>query len=138
MQNEPRGAVRNVGPETLGVLAPIVEALADAIAAKIGDRDELVAIAAQPLKAHGLELHAVQRLIEDGKLRAVRIGHRAFTKRSALLALVDELPPIAKPSRGEPVESQDDLRVAVAAAARRQQRKAAQVRETAAAHASAA
>lgn len=79
--------------------------------------DELVAVAADPLAALGLELRAVQTLIADGKLRAVQIGRRRFTKLSYLLALVDELEAERPTSpHGQPA---DVLALAASKAARR-------------------
>jgi len=84
-------------------------------------QDALVAIAAKPLAALGLELRAVQRLIADGRLRAVAIGRRRFTRKSYLLALVDELSPVAPTRRDD--EPEDDLLVAVARAAARRAKR---------------
>jgi hypothetical protein len=80
-------------------------------------RDELVAIAADALKPYGLELRAVQTLIADGLLRAVTIGRRRFTRRSLLLALVDELPTSTHVPADQP--KADVLTLAASKAARR-------------------
>lgn len=102
-------------------VACLVAVVADAVANRVGDRDELVALAPKPLAAMGLEHAAVARLVAEGRLRAVTIGRRRFTKRSYLLALVDELP---TPKRAPaPAVEQDALREAVTAMARRSARK---------------
>jgi hypothetical protein len=79
--------------------------------------DELVAVCAEGLAPFGLELRAVQSLIAEGKLRAVQIGRRRFTKRSLLLALVDELEVHAAPERD--AKAADVLTLAASKAARR-------------------
>jgi hypothetical protein len=96
--------------------------LADAVAARLGDRDELVALSPAPLAAMGLEHAAVLRLVATGNLKAVKVGRRVFTKRSYLLSLVDELPPVRQ--RGPTVAPGDALREALAKIAERQRRKA--------------
>jgi hypothetical protein len=101
----------------------LLDALAERVAARLGDRDELVAVAAKPLAALGLELRAIQRLVADGKLRAVRIGRRVFTRRAYLLALVDELAPAT--AADDPEEEPDELAIAVAKAAQRRARASA-------------
>ncbi len=78
--------------------------------------DELVAIAAEPLAALGLELRAVQTLVAEGRLRAVQIGRRRFTRRSYLLALVDELEVATAEPKAKPA---DVLTLAASKAARR-------------------
>jgi len=103
-------------------LALIVGAIADAVAARLGDRNELVAIAPGPLATFGLEHAAVSRLVAEGRLRAVRIGRRLFTTHSRLLALVDELPEAVR-TQPAPAEDRDDLHEAVRAMARRSVRK---------------
>ena len=86
--------------------------------------DSLVPIAGKPLSELGLELRAVQRLIAVGWLRVVAIGRRRFTKRSYLLALVDELRPVGPKARKDEPEKVDELAVAVALAAARRAKRA--------------
>ena len=86
--------------------------------------DALVAVAAEPLAALGLEYGPVLRLAQSGELRSVWIGRRRFTKRSWLVALADTLP-AATSTPDEP----DDLRAAVAKAARRQVRRTTRAAE---------
>jgi excisionase family DNA binding protein len=84
--------------------------------------DELVT-----LDACGLERRAVEALIREGRLRAVKIGRRVYVRRSAVVALVDELPawtPNAGPLPGAKTED-DDLGRAVMAVAKRRARRAA-------------
>ncbi|HLK40593.1 MAG TPA: hypothetical protein VKU41_27765 [Polyangiaceae bacterium] len=101
-------------------MSAIVGAIADAVAARLGARDELVPLDAQSLAAYGLEHNAVARLVAAGKLRAVRIGRRNFTRRSYLLALVDELPQVRRTRDTEDdAPERDDLGEAVAKMAAR-------------------
>jgi hypothetical protein len=65
--------------------------------------DELVPITQADLEPFGLELRPIRRLIAAGKLRVVEIGRRRFTKRSFLLALVDELPAVRGPQDADKV-----------------------------------
>lgn len=108
-------------------LAGLIDALAARLADRLGVPDELVAVAAEPLEAMGLELAAVRALVTSGRLKAVRIGRRVFTKRSYLLAMVDELP-AAVSTPAVPVETHDELQEAVARAAKRKERKSAECR----------
>lgn len=86
-------------------LVALADALGLTAVADVEPRDELVAICAEGLEPYGLELRAVQTLIAEGRLRAVQIGRRRFTKRSYLLALVDELETEQPaPPRGQPVD----------------------------------
>lgn len=72
--------------------------------------DDLVPIALEPLAAIGLELKAILALVEAGHLRAVTIGRRRFTKKSLLLALVDELPHAARSASGPAPKAAKDER----------------------------
>lgn len=115
-----------VPSEVTNAILWLVGALANAVAARLGDRDELVPLSPAPLAAMGLEHAAVLRLVAEGRLRAVTIGRRRFTKRSYLLALVDELP-VAKRGPGPAPDRRDALREAVEAMARRRARKTARI-----------
>ena len=64
-----------------------------------GRADELVDVA-----KCGLELAAVRRLVREGRLHPVTIGRRRYVRRSALLALLDELE--AAPGPTKKTESQ--------------------------------
>jgi hypothetical protein len=108
------------------LLATLVDALAERIGARLSASppDTLVPIAADAIDALGLELRAVQRLIADGRLKAVEIGRRKFTKASYLLALVDELPAVGR-AHAVAVDGHDELQEAFAAAARRRAARSA-------------
>jgi len=108
------------------ILEQLVDLLAERVASRLGDRDELVPIAAKEIGALGLELRAVQRLIAEGKLRAVDIGRRRFTTRARLLALVNELPAVGPHEQDPPA---DELLEATRKAAERRSRKSAKARE---------
>jgi hypothetical protein len=84
--------------------------------------DELVRLADVDLEAK-----AKARLVRDGSLKVVRIGRELFTKRSYLLALVDELPAHRPADVAEPEaeELRSDLEIAVARASKRRGRRAA-------------
>jgi hypothetical protein len=62
--------------------------LVDAISEQrpVSRSDELVAF------PFGLERRAARGLVREGRLTTTRIGRRVYTKRSALLALVDGSP----------------------------------------------
>lgn len=81
--------------------------------------DDLVHVALGPISALGLELRPVQALIADGRLKTIVIGRRRFTKKSLLLALVDELPHAARAACGPAPKRDDALAKAVERAATR-------------------
>lgn len=66
----------------LGPLAPLVDAIAAAVASRL-QPDELV-----PLDACGLERAAALRLVASGELPVRKIGRKRYTLRSALVRLV--------------------------------------------------
>lgn len=111
MAGKPLAAALRAAAEALSALAQVVEAGA----AEPRPSDDLVALNAAGLAAIGLELRSIQKLVAAGRLRAVEIGRRRFTKRSYLLALVDELPAAVRKAD----EDGDALRVAVAKAGQR-------------------
>ena len=90
-----------------GALASALRALADVLEAQASNTsataDELVDV-----RACGLERRAVDKLIAAGELRAVRIGRRLYAKKSALVALVDVLPPVTKIERARPDHDEQD------------------------------
>jgi hypothetical protein len=71
-------------PRVLAVAAALV-GLVDALASerRAAPGDDLVALA-----GCGIERRALRRLQRDGKLPVERIGRKLYTRRSALLALV--------------------------------------------------
>ncbi len=75
-----------------------------------------MAIAAEPLPALGLEHRAVQTLVAECRQLPVHIGRRRITRRSYLLALVDELEVATAEPKAKPA---DVLTLAASKAARR-------------------
>ncbi|MGH7297944.1 MAG: helix-turn-helix domain-containing protein [Polyangiaceae bacterium] len=56
----------------------------------------------------GLEENAARGLIKRGELRARKIGRRWYAKRSDVLGLIDNAPPVA-PARASGVDLRGDL-----------------------------
>jgi len=56
----------------------------------------------------GLEENAARGLIKSGELPARKIGRRWYAKRSAVLALIDNAPPVP-PARASGTSLRDDL-----------------------------
>jgi hypothetical protein len=57
----------------------------------------------------GLEPNAARRLIKSGELRARKIGRRWYTKRSDLLALIDNGPRVTAPAKAAGNGYREDL-----------------------------
>jgi hypothetical protein len=57
----------------------------------------------------GLETNAARGLIKSGELRARKIGRRWYAKRSDVLALIDNAPPVAPPARASGESLRGDL-----------------------------
>jgi hypothetical protein len=93
----PRRPMRRDDARVLAVAAAIV-GLVDALAGEraTGAGDELVPF------PFGLERRAARALVHSERLPVVRLGRRIFTRRSALVALVEASPPARSPAVADP------------------------------------
>lgn len=81
----------------MSALDGLLKDLAREVASLVGSGDCLVELPGP------LERKACTRLVRDGTLPAAKIGRVWYAKQSDLLALVDKLRPVAKPTRVDDV-----------------------------------